>query len=237
MRDYICLQMDYLLSKITVTVILILLTVIMLASVYNAQIMEGYGYIDGFRQDFLNDYLNETFIIIEFVLVFISVYIGIVLAGSKNQSLMMYSVYSMKTKNYHIFSRIVTGIIIITILLLIVGLANVFIIHCFTPYTYEVDTFIKTIGLLWLELLQYFMMTIILLGIINHFLFGLLPLLVFWVLEILAYDLQDNIRKFIDIVFINIHGYYNQEKSVLIFLIIFHFLTISYIIVMQKKDC
>jgi hypothetical protein len=237
MSNYVYLQLDYLLSKITVTIIFLLLTVIILSSLYNTQILEGYAYIDGFRDEFGYDFFNETFIIIEFILVFISIYIGIVLAGKGNQSLMMYSVYSVKTKTYHMISRVLTGLLIIAILIIFVSSTILFIVYLLTPYQLVFESFMKVTFLLFLELLQYFMMTLLFMAVTNHFLCGLMSLLIFWLLEILSYDLPEKVNSIIELTMINIDGYYDQEKSILIFLIVFHFLTISYIIVMRKKDC
>ncbi|MFP4477945.1 MAG: hypothetical protein ACLFPM_00770 [Candidatus Izemoplasmatales bacterium] len=237
MKDYIDLQMDFLLSKINVTIIFFLLIVIMLSSLYNAQVMEGYAYLDGFRKDFQNDFLNESFMMIEFILVFISIYIGMVLGGHKNQALMIYSVYSKKTKYKYLMARLVTGIWMIAILLICVLLTIILIVYYFTPYVIDHIIYIKVSSLLFLQLIQYFVLTLTLLTIINHFLFGLLPLLIFWAVEITSYNMPKDLKNITEKIMVDINGYYYQEKSILIFLILLHFLIISYIIVMQKKDC
>ncbi|QWB99326.1 hypothetical protein KHQ88_03960 [Mycoplasmatota bacterium] len=237
MKDYLLMQLDYLLSRVNIFIMYFLLAVLIISSIYNSQIFEGYEYIDGFRREFAFDFLNESFIVIEFIMVFISIYIGIILAGKNNQSLMKYTVVSLKTKKYHIISRIIVGMGLILLLIIFIGISLIFITMILTPYPINTEYFIKLLALLYLELIQYFMMSMILMAFVNHFLFGILPMLIFWLLEIITYDIPKNIKNIIDHIMININGYQIQEKNILISLILFHFFTISYIIVLQKKDC
>ncbi len=237
MINFIRLHIDFLLTRIMLWITYALFLMILLNMVYSSQILEGYAYIDTYRYQYGYDFLNESFMVLEFVLVFISVYIGMSLSNKSNQSLMIYSIDSKKSKKQFVISRMYAGILIITLIIFAQSILMYAFTKSLTPYQIEIHLYIKQFLYLYLETIQYFMITILLLAVFNHFLIGFIPLIMFWSLEVIWPQYHTNKTNILQKILINIQGYEFEEKNLLIFIILYLFFTISYIIVLIQKDC
>jgi hypothetical protein len=76
-----------------------------------------------------------------------------------------------------------------------------------------------------------------LMGIINHFLMGLLSLVIFWIYEVLYPSLPTYVSKITSVILINTNGLIKNNNKLEIYVSLYIFLTISYIIFMARKDC
>lgn len=235
--NYLQLHLDYLFSKVFFYITVALLLIIQGSVVYNSMVVEGFSYLDAFRNQFGYDFLNESFMVSEFVLVFLAILIGINLSSKANQGLMAYSVSSKQTKRHFILARMMSGIITILILVLFNQLFIYSFTIVFTPYQINLVEYLRQSGLLFLEALAYLLMTMVFNAIVQHFMIGFIPIMMFWTIKVTSQNLSQEVNKLIDIFTININGYLLEEKNILFFIIIYIFIQISYIIIVIKKDC
>jgi len=235
--NYLRLHHDYMLSKTFITIILILMMVIQLNTLYASQILEGYGHLDAFRESFQEDYLNDVFMVMEYIFVFIGILTAISLSNKNNQALMVYTVTSKKDKWLFIIGRIILGIMF----LLAVWISQICAVYAFTsgftPYTIYLKDYFEVAIYLILEMIQYYLITLMLMVIVSTVLIGIVPLLIFWLLEISLHSLSIELQKLLTIFVININGYGIKQINLLIFIIIYIFFTINYIMVLLLKDC
>ncbi|QLY39710.1 hypothetical protein HF295_02085 [Hujiaoplasma nucleasis] len=224
-------------TKTFVIITIILLFILMVAFIYNSQVLDGYEYIDAYKIDFAFDFLNESFLVLEFISVFIAIYIGLNLGSKSNQALAIYTVTSKKAKRLFYLSRMITGLIIITIIFISQIVLLQAYSHAFTPYIIDLGIYYLQAGYLYLENIQYYLLTLIFIMIFKHLLVGLIPLLMFWIFEIMWPQIPNIDKSVLNNFIINIQGFDYIEKKLLFFLIIYHFLAISYIIILIQKDC
>lgn len=234
---FLHLQLDFLLSKVIMMVIVLTMVIIFGALIYGSGIIEGYTYIDAYKSVYQTEFLNEGFVVIEFVLVFVAIFLGMNLANQNNHSLMIYTICSSKDKRHFIYSRIIAGILILSVLLIVVLVTLLIFILVLTPYRLEFGKFFNHVFRLYIELIEYYLLTLFLMLIFNHMMMGLLSFLIFWVMEILSANTQSSIFIFLSNVIVNIQGYQFNEKNVIISVSLYAFLLFSYIIFMVKKDC
>jgi hypothetical protein len=237
MIDYMRMHYDFILTKTLVTLVIVLLCLIQANDLYASQILEGYGYIDAHREIFGKDYFNEAWMVREYVLVFISIFIAMGLSNKQNKAMMVYTVTSKKAKIYFIISRIVIGCILITLIWFSQTLTFYATTLAFTPYQLDIGQMINLSLSLLIELLQYHILTMFLMSLTQFNLVGLIPLIFFWFIEVTYHSSLGKINNLIQSFMVNINGYHFDEKSILIYLFVFIFLTINYIIVLLKKDC
>jgi len=237
MINYMRMHYDFIMTKTLVILVIILLCLIQANDIYASQILEGYGYLDGHRQILSEDYFNEAWMVREYVLVFISIFIAMGLSNKQNKALMVYTIISIKTKFYFIISRIMIGSMLILVIWLSQTLSFYAITVGFTPYQLNMGQLIKISLCLLVELLQYHILTLFLISLAQFNLIGLIPLILFWFIEVTYHSPLGKINKVIQRFIVNINGFHFDEKSMLIYVIVFIFLTINYIIVLLKKDC
>jgi hypothetical protein len=237
MIDYMRMHYDYILTKTLVTLVIVLICLILVNDVYASQILDGYGYIDAHRDTFSNDYFNEAWMVREYILVFISIFIAMGLSNKQNKALMVYTVVSRKTKIYFITSRIIIGCMLMTLIWVTQTMTFYAITLGFTPYQLELGHMINLSLSLLIELLQYHILTMFLMALTQFNLVGLIPLIIFWLIEVTHHSSLGKINNLIQSFMVNINGYHFDEKSMLIYVIVFIFLTINYIIVLLKRDC
>jgi hypothetical protein len=173
----------------------------------------------------------------EYILVFISIFIAMGLTSKNNKAMMVYTVTSRKTKFYYIISRMVTGSMLITLICLSQALTFYAITLGFTPFYLDQSQWILVSLYLLAQTFQYHILTMFIMSFTHFNLLGLIPLMFFWYLEVTYHSNLGKINNFIKSFMLNINGYYFEEKSLIIFAIVFIFLTINYIIVLIKKDC
>jgi len=236
MMDYIKLHMDLINHKTMWLIVIITLLILHGGIIYASQINEGYAYMDGFRHEFSLDYFNESFQLMEMTMVFLTIFIGMTLGQSNNQGLMIYTVYSRKSKLYFIVGRLLTGLFWMTLVMVYV-LTLLYIFTSYTPYDLQFNDYMQASIHLYKECIQYYIWTLCLMQIFNHMLMGLIPLMVFWLLEILTSTSNHSFINHINKWVINIQGYEASKKNILIFAILYFFMSINYIIVLLKKDC
>ncbi|MGE4572665.1 MAG: hypothetical protein AB7E09_08010 [Candidatus Izemoplasmatales bacterium] len=237
MLKYIRLHLDYLMTKTFVIITIILFFILMLAYIYNSQVLDGYEYLDAYKYDFAYDFLNESFLVLEFITVFIGIYIGLNLGSKSNQALAIYTVTSKKAKRLFYSSRMITGLILITLVFICQILILHAYSHAFTPYIIDLKIYYLQAMYLYMENIQYYLLTLIFIMIFKHLLVGLIPLLMFWIFEIMWPQVNNIHKSIINNFIINIQGFDYIEKNLLFYLIIYHFLAISYIIILIQKDC
>ena len=234
---YLRFQIDYVLSRVMVLVLMGALTIAHLGIVYASNITEGYTTMDAFKHDWGLSFMNEALVINEFIFVFIAIYIAMTLAQQKNDALMVYSVDSTKAKWCFVLSRWFSGLLLVTVLY---G-SHLVLLMSFTkgltPYQIDWKAFLETFGYLYLEILQYYILTLCFMMIYNYMLMGLISFLVFWVIEVVNPIVGGRKFEFLTFLTINMNSFGYQGKNIVIFLILYIFLSISYIIFIVKKDC
>lgn len=237
MTKYIHLHFDFLLSRVMMMVMVIAFIIAHMGIIYASGIYEGYAYMDAYQEILYRDFINEALSIHELILVFISIFITIHLASVNNHALMVYTIDSREKKFKFIVSRMLTGMIVITLTLLSSWLFIETFISQFTPFTHDRhESFLVYLYLLF-ELMQYMFLTYVFMMIFNYMLMGLLSFLLFWVFEIIDPKIMVEHFKFVQYITINVKSTLNFEKNLLIFALFYVFLVFSYIIVLMKKDC
>jgi hypothetical protein len=205
--------------------------------IYASGIFDGYAYMDAYQEIIYRDFINEALNIHELVFVFISIFITIHLASLNNQALMIYTIYSRENKFKFIVSRMITGMLIITFIVITSWLFIEAFITQFTPFIHDRhSTFLVYLYLLF-EVIQYMILTYVFMMIFNYMLMGLMSFLLFWIYEIIDPKIMAEHFKFVQYVTINVKSTLNYEKNLLIFALFYIFLVFSYIIVLMKKDC
>lgn len=237
MRRYLHLHLDFLLSRVVVWVIIISILVSQVAMLYASNINEGYEAMDAYRQIWGRDYLNESLMIYEFVSVFLSIYIAMQLGSRNNTALMHYSVVSKRTKFNFVSARLMSGIMVLCLVYSISSMSLYIYTSSFSPYDIFLESSLSAFFRLYLEMLQYYILTFWFMLLFGHMLMGLLSFLLFWILEIMDSMFYDQKLELFEKITINVKSIEFIEKNILIFSFLYIFLIICYIILLMKKDC
>lgn len=228
---------QFLLSKIFIIILCILLVILHVNTIYASQIVEGFQYVDAFKITYGLDFMNDVLLVSEYILVFLGIFIGLILANPSNQALSMYSVFCKTSKIKFYTSRLLTGFMMI----LLISSLNAYITYVFTsrftPYVLSSSLYTKQFIYIFIQAFQYYLITLMLMGIINHFLMGLLSLVIFWIYEVLYPSLPTYVSKITSVILINTNGLIKNNNKLEIYVSLYIFLTISYIIFMARKDC
>ena len=215
----------------------ILMIVMSLNTIYSSQIFDGYQYIDGFRTSFQMDYLDETFFVLEYIMVFIGVITAVSVSNKGNQALILYAISSKKQKFYFILTRITSSLWLVTW----IYVSQLMMIYGYTlaltPYTLDLKVLFTQSLNLWFQIFQYMMISFNLMLIASSLLMGIVPMIIFWTLEITSHSLSKNLQTISNSVLMNISGFRPMKINLLIYFMVYIFLLINYIIVLLNKDC
>lgn len=237
MTKYIQLHIDFLFSRVMMMVMVFALVITQLGMIYASNVSEGYLVMDAYKALWSIDFMNELLMVYEFVFVFLAIYVAIHLGSRNNQALMSYTVDSKKTKFLFIISRFFSGLLLVSLLLFVMVLTIFSYTFAMTPYALPIKQLLYVYGFLYLEVIQYYVLTLLLMMVLGHMLMGLMSFLLFWLLEVMNTFLDKNGVKYIEILTINVKTIEHHEKSLVFFCFLYIFLIISYIIILVKRDC
>ncbi|MFW5847706.1 MAG: hypothetical protein ACOCVF_02190 [bacterium] len=235
MTNFIKLHLSFVFNQLMIITIVILELICLSGIIYASNIINGFTYMDSFRNEFTVSYINDTFIILEVIIVIIAIFSATILQSKSNNYLMSYTTYSKIDKLFFIIAKIIVGILLIGILLFF-NYLMFNLINKFTPYQIDNNYIMKTYFYLFIEAMQMFAFTLALLSVINHIFISIIPITLFWYLETIINN-HNKFNDFLLAIFININPYINKKHIIYIPLLIILIILLNYIFITYKKDC
>lgn len=177
------LDWRYLFHKTTIWIVFGFLLVFLGSLVYSSNVLYGWTEMDMRRVEYGLMYQIESIQILKFVYLMLVIFIGILMNTESHRNLAKYIIVhqTMKLK-IHIASTLFQWIIATVLLLfLITGLVAFEVV--FTPYHVDSSEIIFISGWLYLQGVIYLALTNLLLIALPHLMVGLLPIILYWLME------------------------------------------------------
>ncbi|MFO7968517.1 MAG: hypothetical protein R6U15_00205 [Candidatus Izemoplasmatales bacterium] len=235
MINYIKLHFAFLMNNLMIISIFVLQIITISGIIYASNILKGYSYMDSYREELSIAFFSEAFMIIEVVLAIIAIFIATILQTKTNNYLMFYTTYSNKEKLNFIIGKLLAGMIVIVFLLLINYLTFKVILYL-SPFDIDINLISKTIMHLLVEAFQLFSFTLAILTLLNHFFISIIPIILFWYLEIISMN-PTNFNELLLKIFLNINPYIENNINLEMPILFTIFYLSIYIFISYKKDC
>jgi len=181
--DYILLDVRFFFHKKTILILSIIFLFYVFGTIYASGIEEGKMWIELYRNEYLEEYISETLTISKFVLVILVIFTSITMQSKAHQNLAKYIVdrpvkKATLTVSCLLFQLLIDGLYIIMISLFYAIYTNIF-----TPFVLNDSILLKELNGLIFTVLFYAVFTNTLQIVIPHLLTGILPIGIFWYLE------------------------------------------------------
>lgn len=242
MINYLKLHFSFIFSKVFIVIYLLILTILFLGIYYSAGLDLSYSYVDGFKHSYYLEYLNQSSLLMEIIICLLGIFIGVLLSSKTNDFLIRFTVNDYKQKMIFLICRYIIGILIIFSTLYISVIFFIITGHYLTPFSLDLGIIFDIAEIILLETLSLYFILSFLMSILNHFLIGIVPLLVFWYKKTI-YDFHD-LTSEIDVLILKLIPSFliNNEKVViyqnLTYYIIILIAIISFsLIINLLKDC
>ncbi|XMB72395.1 hypothetical protein RJI07_00465 [Mycoplasmatota bacterium WC30] len=184
MINLIKLNYKYIFNKTTITISLLFIMFLQFGLIYSTGIFDGYYQIDMYRVEYQLSYINDSVLLIKVVLIMMAIFIATLANGEGSNNLAKYIVDKSIKKYSFIFARIFTLFLVMSVILILFCLSFVAISKIITPFTID-NSYIYTIfQALLLQTFFYISFTSLLLTILPSLLTSLLPVLIFWYMEV-----------------------------------------------------
>jgi len=202
MINYLKLHFNYLFSKLFISFYSFLLGIIFIGIIQASNLDLGFSYLDGFRVEYYKVFIIQVSLLVEVMVVFISIFIATILAYKTNDYLLVFSANNYRQRFRFYFSRIFVAIFVIFITILIIFVFQIAFIKILTPLNNDYLLTAKVFSLILLKSLYFIFLIFFFMSVINHFLLGILPIIIFWYEKMIySYeelsDVQEVILSFI----------------------------------------
>jgi|AntAceMinimDraft_18_1070375.scaffolds.fasta_scaffold00117_14 hypothetical protein len=184
MLNIINLYYKYVFSK-KIILIFILINIIYITSlIYSSGILDGYSYIDMYKIDFEYVFYNDFVLIVRILSVVFNVFMVSLIYKDSCVNLSKYLVDKPIKKFYIIWSKLIF-LFLISFMLVSVLFEYYSIINLlFTPYRYVSNEILHLYLAVLTQNITYVLITFFFMSIIPSMLTSLLPMLLFWYMEI-----------------------------------------------------
>jgi hypothetical protein len=242
MTNYFKLQFNYLFSQVFSILFSFTLFLVILGIYFSANLDLGFGYLDGFRNDYYFEYLEQSLLIIQVVEVIFSMFVAAILAGKANEFLICFTASDYQERLMFLLARVGLGILMAGLMVVIGGLSILIIGMFYTPFNIDIVVILNCLGMIFLQTLFYQATVTILMSLLNSLLVVLLPIVLFWFQQTIVgfieveNTLQEIILKIIPTFIIenNILSIYQTPIKYICIIITLIFLAITVNLV---KDC
>ncbi|MCK4551900.1 MAG: hypothetical protein KAU02_03205 [Tenericutes bacterium] len=198
MIEMIKFQYKFLFNRMTIIIVFIFNIILFIGLLYSSSIFEGYYYIDLYRESFAKAFNTEAFLLIKVASVMISVILTTMIYSDTNNNLSKYIIDKEERKFIVFFSRIYTLMFVMSIIIIVYFLDYLVITILLTPYIFDLVYISKITFWLIVQVYIYVALTGLLTTLVPNILISLIPIALFWFLEINAQEeviLQSNILK------------------------------------------
>lgn len=181
------LNYRFLFNRITTTIVFILNAITVFGMLSASNIKEGFGYIDMYRVSYGNFYFDESFMLIKLTIIIMAIVLTASLSSVSAKKINIY-VVNKQVDKYSIFiSKLITLFIVMLVLSLFFIIEYLLILVVLTPYSYSLDFIVNIFINQYLQTIVYISITNFLLCILPSLLLSVLPIILFWYMEINAY--------------------------------------------------
>ncbi|MCR5740853.1 MAG: hypothetical protein K6G38_00105 [Gammaproteobacteria bacterium] len=182
----------YLLSKRNIITLIILNIIILSLLLVESQIFKGYSYVDEYRKMCLEIYLNSSFPFIKIVYIFFILFVNLTFFFGNYSKYSQYFITSKKTKVSFYVTKYISVIIFVTVELIIIY--SIFeIIKLLMPYGDYPSEELNLFFYIYLMGLYYLFLSSILLMLSQSNFALLIPIIIFWVSDVMSVDADKNI--------------------------------------------
>lgn len=230
MIDYILLDLRFFFHKKTILILSIVFLFYVFGTIYASGVEEGRMWMDLYRYEYLEEYLSETLTISKFVLVILVIFTSITMQSKVHQNLGKYLVDRPVKKVTFYISCLLFQLLLDVLYIVLIGLFFAIYTRIFTPYALNDSMFVKELTGFIFTALFYTVFTNTLQIVLPHLLTGILPIGIFWYLEMnqdvaTAPDQKmiHLLYKYVPDVFYlsnEVHLYYKQCSVILILLLL-----------------
>jgi len=181
--NYILLDIRFFFHKKTILILSIVFLFYIYGTIYASGVEEGRMWIDLYRYEFLGEYLSETLTISKFVLVILVIFTSITMQSKAHQNLAKYLVDHPVKKVTLFMSCLLFQLLLDILYIVLIGLFFAAYSSIFTPYALHDLMFVKELtGFVYIAIF-YTVFTNTLQIVLPHLLTGILPIGIFWYLE------------------------------------------------------
>jgi len=181
--EWIRLEWRYLFHRMTILLFGILICFYLFALVYSSGILDGSSTMDLFRISFGESYVQEIIVIIKFLYIILVVFITVLMQAEGHRNLGKYIIDHPKKKLQFYLSTLLFQFLVATAILILFALLFISYTKMFTPYALPTLLLKDYFTWLLLEGILFLTMTNTLLILLPHIFVGLLPIIIFWVME------------------------------------------------------
>lgn len=173
----------------------------MLGMVYTSGMTDGYTYIDMYRTDYGALYFNDFLVITKFLSVMMVVFIAVMLTNESCINVEKYLVDKFIIKIKVILSKYLLSLILVTVIVsqffLDFSLINLYL----TPYQLDAEVMKSLYIAILLQNYGYLCLTFLLLKIIPSIFTSILPIVLYWYMEINQSPMQIEANNVIKIIY------------------------------------
>lgn len=184
MINFVTFYYRYLFSKRMILVYGFIQIFFIFGLVYTSGLMDGYTYIDMYRTNYGELFFNDFLMITKFLSVIMVVFMSVMLANESCVNVEKYLVDKFVIKIKVIISKYVLSFMLVTVIVtqffLYFAIINVFL----TPYVLVVNTLKDVYIAILLQNYGYLCITFLLLKIIPSIFTSILPIGLYWYMEI-----------------------------------------------------
>lgn len=242
MLEIIKLNFRYLLSKSTILILLLVFAFIVLGVISSSGVLDNYYHLDMFRSDQYIQYVYEVSLILKITIIIESILLTIMINTESYNNLCKYIVDKPQRK-YAVF---IAKLIVIILIVLFIQFIDWLFVFSYTKTILPFDVIFKDLFLVIkitvLQSIIYILVTNIIMSILPNIFVGILPIGLFWYLELNSQIItieENNLLKILylwipNTLYVNNHFLnYANIKNVLLFIIIAIF---GNCLIFVKKD-
>jgi hypothetical protein len=184
MLEIIKLNFRYLLSKSTILILILVFCFIAIGVISSSGVLENYYYLDMFRSDQYIQYVYEVSLILKITIIIESILLTIMINTESYNNLCKYIVDKPQRK-YAVF---IAKLIVIVFVALFIQLIDWLFVFSFTkiilPFDIINEDLFLVIKITIAQSIIYIMITNIIMSILPNIFVGILPIGLFWYLEL-----------------------------------------------------
>jgi len=214
MVSIINLYYKYVFSKRIILVFILINIIYITSLIYSSGILDGYSYIDMYKIDFEYVFYNDFVLIVRILSVVFNVFMVSLIYKDSCVNLSKYLVDKPIKKFYIIWSKLIFIFLICSSLVLILFEYYSIINVLFTPYSFISSDILHLYLAILIQNVTYVLIAFFLMSIIPSMLTSLLPMLLFWYMEINTFSqgvetntLIYNLNKYIPNISLNNGAY------------------------------
>ncbi|MBU1144270.1 MAG: hypothetical protein KJ971_00235 [Firmicutes bacterium] len=226
MNSLIKLHLYYLINRISLFLILFFSLIVFIVLLYNSNFEMGYTVLDASRTEYALNYYQESILIITLISILFSVFLHLNAFSQQTNRFAFYIVDSKKAKLNYVVSKQIALMIINFIFILNQFFLFLIIGEVLTPFFMDWNQIFSLFWMVFIQASLFGLLQVYLMYLIHHIFTGIIPILLFWLIEaISSFDSLQTQKLFstFQIVFPHIsyiNNQYNLAHSMLYYIIV-----------------